>query len=101
MRYVYDKDNDQLIPVSGGSGHTIKDSANTSFPQRANLQIMNATITDDATNNATIVTPTGSQITFDETPTAGSNNAVKSKGIKSYVDNSIDAAITQALAAQY
>lgn len=37
----------------GGSGHTIEKSDGTDMTQRANLQFVDATITDDSTNNRT------------------------------------------------
>jgi len=43
------------------------------------------------------LTVSAPSIDFDNTPTAGSNNAVTSSGIKSYVDTQVTAAITQVL----
>ena len=39
----------------GGGGHTIEDSTGTAMTQRTNLKFTGATVTDDSTNNATIV----------------------------------------------
>ena len=38
---------------------TILDSEGTAMPQRSNLQFANATVTDDATNDATVITTSG------------------------------------------
>lgn len=43
--------------LSSKGGHTIK-NASTSFTQRDNLKFENCTVTDDSTNNQTIVSPT-------------------------------------------
>ena len=43
------------VPVSGG-GHVILDESGVSMPQRAKLQFENCTVTDDSTNDKTIVT---------------------------------------------
>lgn len=43
-------------------GHTIVDSSGTEMPQRSNLKFNNATVTDDAQGDATIVTPTGADL---------------------------------------
>lgn len=40
-------------------GHTIKDSAAAALTQRANLQLKGVSITDDSTNNATVVETSG------------------------------------------
>lgn len=40
-------------------GHTIKDSAAAAFTQRTNLQLKGVSITDDSTNNATVVETSG------------------------------------------
>lgn len=52
-----------LIPFSGsGGGHTIVDDSGTSMTQRSNLKFVGATVTDDATNDMTIVeTGTGEE----------------------------------------
>lgn len=70
-----------LITGTAIQGHTIVDSGGTALTQRANLKFQNATITDDAVNDTTIVTPQGQQITIDPTPTQGSTNAVQSGGV--------------------
>ena len=53
--YTYDPANDQLNEI-GGAGHVIKNESGTSFAKRENLQFNGLEVTDDATNNATIVT---------------------------------------------
>lgn len=60
MRYYYDSANNILVPIS--SGHEIVDSSGTVMTQRKNLVFENADVTDDSTNNATIVTPKGTPI---------------------------------------
>lgn len=44
---------------AGGSGHTILNSSGTAMTQRSKLRFNNATVTDDANNDVTIITPTG------------------------------------------
>ena len=41
--------------ASGGSGHIIENAAGDDLAQRANLQFVGATVTDDAANDRTIV----------------------------------------------
>ena len=43
----------------GSGGHIIEDAAGTDLAQRANLQFTGATVTDDATNDRTVVAITG------------------------------------------
>ena len=52
--YTYDPANDQLNEI-GGAGHIIKDETGTSFTKRENLQFEGLKVTDDSTNNATVV----------------------------------------------
>jgi len=61
---------------SGSSGHTICDNTGTAYPQRSKLQIINATITDDSTNDATVVTlqSGGSSTVLSQTLVAGSTS---------------------------
>ena len=63
-RYIRDKVNHVDIPVYGSGGHTIKNQSGTEFTQRKNLKFNNATVVDDAINNATIITPTGDPTNF-------------------------------------
>lgn len=44
---------------AGSSGHTIINSSGTAMTQRSKLKFMNSTISDDATNDMTIITPSG------------------------------------------
>lgn len=61
---------------SGSSGHVICDDTGTTYPQRSKLQIINATITDDSTNDATVVTVQsgGSSTILSQTLVAGSTS---------------------------
>lgn len=55
----------QTFDVGGGSGgHTIQNQSGTAMAQRINLKFNNATVVDDATNDVTIVTPTGDPTNF-------------------------------------
>lgn len=45
----------RYISEHGGSGHVVLDSNGTSMTQRGKLQFIGATVTDDATNNKTVV----------------------------------------------
>lgn len=64
---------------SGSSGHTIEKADGTDMTARSNLQFVGATVTDDSTNDRTVVTITGG--TTDATPTQGSTNPVQSGGV--------------------
>lgn len=66
-----------------GGGHIIVDSSDTELTQRSKLKFLNATVTDDATNDQTIVTPTGSQITVDSDLSTTSTNPVQNKVVTS------------------
>lgn len=91
-------DSDGTIHGSAqGSGHIIVDSSGTELNSRSKLKFLNATVTDDATNDQTIVTPSGSQITVDQTVTQGSANPVSGGGVYDYIDTMI----TQAISASY
>lgn len=60
---------------SGSSGHVICDGTGTAYPQRSKLQIINATITDDSTNDATVVTlQSGGSTVLSQTLVAGSTS---------------------------
>lgn len=67
----------------GGSstgGHIILDSNDTVFTQRSKLKFNNATVTDDSTNDTTIVTPEGGSsgafMCLVQTLTAGSTSVI-------------------------
>lgn len=81
---------------TSGLGHTIQDDT-TTFVKRTNLKFENCTVTDDSTNDATIVRPTGSQITVDSAISSTSENPVQNKVIYAYIDTMI----TQAISASY
>ncbi len=51
---------------SGSSGHTIKDESGTSMTARSNLQFKGMKVTDDSTNNATIVDDRGTTIDWED-----------------------------------
>lgn len=51
---------DEMGSGGGSGGHTILNPAGTAMTQRTNLQFRRSTVTDDATNDRTIVTPDGS-----------------------------------------
>jgi hypothetical protein len=57
---LYDADYDGITTPStdSGGGHTIQDNG-TPLAQRANLNFIGATLTDDSTDDATVVTITG------------------------------------------
>lgn len=78
-------DNDGTL--HGSSGHIIKDGNGTSLTQRASLKFENCTVTDDSTNNQTVVTPTGQQITVDSSLSATSTNPVQNKVIATALNN--------------
>ena len=68
-----------ISDISGSSGHTIENASGTEMTARSNLQFVGATVSDDSTNDRTVVTvPT---ITTDSTPTQSSTNAVQSGGV--------------------
>lgn len=50
---------DALSAMVTGGGHTIVDANGTEFTQRSNLKFVNASVSDDAANDQTIVTPSG------------------------------------------
>lgn len=54
---------------AGSSGHTIINSSGTAMTQRSKLKFMNSTISDDAANDMTIITPSG--ITGNYLPLSG------------------------------
>lgn len=60
-------DNDGTIHSVAQGGHTIVDENGTSLSQRDNLQFINATITDDAVNNKTVVEVQGGNTNFEGT----------------------------------
>ena len=97
------------VAGSTSAGHTIVNAAGTTFTQRDKLKIENGSVVDDSANNQTIIkeytyygtkanwdlmsdsakaqykyyqfTDDFDGMTFDNVPTEGSNNPVKSNGI--------------------
>lgn len=71
-----------LVPFSGssGGGHTIVDDSGTSMTQRSNLKFVGATITDDATNDMTIVETGGGVTPMEITVTTLPNKTSYSAG---------------------
>lgn len=79
---------------SGGGGHTIINSSGTSMTQRAGLQFSGATVTDDSTNDKTIVDLSGkmatdgsnaaSSVKFSGKLTVGSRASGSTEGTNSF-----------------
>jgi hypothetical protein len=68
----------------GGGGHTIEDGSGTSMEQRANLQFIGVGVSDDSTNDKTIVSlPAGSVYT----PSIGTVQGGDSAAVSATVDN--------------
>ena len=56
---AFDGTKDITIDTGGSGGHTILNSSGTAMTQRSKLRFNNATVTDDARNDVTIITPSG------------------------------------------
>lgn len=56
---AFDGTKDITIDTGGSGGHTILNSFGTAMTQRSKLRFNNATVTDDANNDVTIITPSG------------------------------------------
>lgn len=56
---AFDGTKDITIDAGGSGGHTILNSSGTAMTQRSKLRFNNATVTDDANNDVTIITPSG------------------------------------------
>ena len=56
---AFDGTKDITIDAGGSGGHTILNSSGTAMTQRSKLRFNNATVTDDARNDVTIITPSG------------------------------------------
>lgn len=56
---AFDGTKDITIDAGGSGGHTILNSSGTAMTQRSKLRFNNATVTDDASNDVTIITPSG------------------------------------------
>lgn len=76
----------------GTTGHTIQNSSGTNMSTRQYLQFKGATVTDDSTNNKTIVTVDNQNITVDSALSSTSTNPLQNKVIyntlQSYVTSS-------------
>ena len=48
---------EQAAAIVGTTGHIIQDSTPTTYTPRTNLRFISCTVTDDSTNDATLVTP--------------------------------------------
>lgn len=76
----------------GTTGHTIQNSSGTNMSTRQYLQFKGATVTDDSTNNKTIVTVDEQNITVDSALSSTSTNPLQNKVIyntlQSYVTSS-------------
>ena len=55
----FDGTKDITIDAGGSGGHTILNSSGTAMTQRSKLRFNNATVIDDASNDVTIITPSG------------------------------------------
>lgn len=116
---------------SAKKGHVIMDEDDTQYTQRTNLKFINAKITDDSTNDVSEILIKGgnfvgtaaewgaltlaermkydtvdisddyTQFGIDSVPTDNSQNLVTSGGVKAYVDDLVDTAITQVLNTGY
>lgn len=81
-----------IIIDAGGSGHTILNSSGTAMTQRSKLRFNNATVTDDAGNDVTIITPTGTtgnylplsggKLTGNVTPTTNNTLSLGTSALK-------------------
>lgn len=56
---AFDGTKDITIDAGGSGGHTILNSSGIAMTQRSKLRFNNATVTDDASNDVTIITPSG------------------------------------------
>lgn len=56
---AFDGTKDITIDTGGSGGHTILNSSGTAMTQRSKLRFNNAIVTDDASNDVTIITPSG------------------------------------------
>lgn len=59
-RYKVNKTTGALIPLDPTAGHEIINESGVAMTQRAKLKFLNSTVTDDATNDQTIIQPQGS-----------------------------------------
>ena len=88
----FDGTKDITIDAGGSGGHTILNSSGTAMTQRSKLRFNNATVTDDARNDVTIITPSGTSgnylplsggaLTGNVTPTTNSTLSLGTSDLK-------------------
>lgn len=88
----FDGTKDITIDAGGSGGHTILNSSGTAMTQRSKLRFNNATVTDDASNDVTIITPSGTSgnylplsggaLTGNVTPTTDSTLSLGTSDLK-------------------
>lgn len=88
----FDGTKDITIDAGGSGGHTILNSSGTAMTQRSKLRFNNATVTDDAHNDVTIITPSGTSgnylplsggaLTGNVTPTTDSTLSLGTSDLK-------------------
>lgn len=88
----FDGTKDITIDAGGSGGHTILNSSGTAMTQRSKLRFNNATVTDDANNDVTIITPSGTSgnylplsggaLTGNVTPTTDSTLSLGTSDLK-------------------
>ena len=89
---AFDGTKDITIDAGGSGGHTILNSSGTAMTQRSKLRFNNATVTDDANNDVTIITPSGTSgnylplsggaLTGNVTPTTNSTLSLGTSDLK-------------------
>lgn len=89
---AFDGTKDITIDAGGSGGHTILNSSGTAMIQRSKLRFNNATVTDDANNDVTIITPSGTSgnylplsggaLTGNVTPTTDSTLSLGTSDLK-------------------
>lgn len=89
---AFDGTKDITIDAGGSGGHTILNSSGTAMTQRSKLRFNNATVTDDARNDVTIITPSGTSgnylplsggaLTGNVTPTTDSTLSLGTSDLK-------------------
>ncbi len=89
---AFDGTKDITIDTGGSGGHTILNSSGTAMTQRSKLRFNNATVTDDANNDVTIITPSGTSgnylplsggaLTGNVTPTTDSTLSLGTSDLK-------------------
>lgn len=74
----------EWVTPSGGSGHTIQNSSGTNMTSRDTLQFLGATVSDDSTNEKTVVTIDLSNYYTKAETTTQINNAIGAALLASY-----------------